>query len=97
MKRQAMGCRSSLSDDQRQQGPLIDGLALAREGDVTLLNDPVLVGELRAYRLSGCRVARFATGAQRRHDDTVIATAISWHGVTRGIRKPVTAEIARWA
>jgi hypothetical protein len=70
----------------RSKGPLIEGLAVAVErGDLALLPDPVLLGELGAYtieRLSGggFRYSAPAGG----HDDTVIATALAWYAVGQG-------------
>lgn len=76
----------------KSKTPLIEALALAIErGDVVLLNDPVLSGELRAYQLE-----RLPSGLYRynappgEHDDTVIATALAWYGVQRG---GITVEI----
>jgi hypothetical protein len=68
----------------KSKPPLIDALALALErGEITLLDDPVLKHELLAYTLQ-----RGAHGWQYQaphggHDDTVMATALSWWAVTR--------------
>lgn len=69
------------------KAPLIDALALAIErGDVGLLDDPVQKAELQAYQM-----LRLPSGAYRYsapdggHDDTVIALALSWYGVTSGV------------
>jgi hypothetical protein len=70
----------------QSKGPLIEGLALAIERcEIALLPDPVLIGELAAYRLErkpagGYRYSAPSGG----HDDTVIATALAWHGVRHG-------------
>jgi len=60
----------------------IDALALAFEtGDIAILNDPVLIGELQAYEQE-----RTQTGLRRfnapvgMHDDCVIALALAWQG-----------------
>jgi phage terminase large subunit-like protein len=67
--------------------PLIESLALALErGELAILNDPVLIGELQAYameRLPSGRIRYSAPSGE--HDDTVIATALAWHGATRGV------------
>lgn len=62
----------------------IEGLALAFErGDIQILNHPVLVNELIAYRAE-----RLPTGSTRysappgQHDDCVMALAIAWSAVT---------------
>jgi hypothetical protein len=63
--------------------PLIQGLALAFEqGDIHILNDPVLIGELQAYTIERLPSGNFRyTAPPGAHDDTVMATAIGWHGV----------------
>jgi len=70
----------------------IEGLALAFErGDIRILNHPVLINELTAYRAE-----RLPTGLTRynapagQHDDCVMALAIAWSGVTEQLR-PVYA------
>jgi hypothetical protein len=66
--------------------PLIEALSLAIErGDIAVLPDPVLLGELAAYSIErlpggGYRYSAPPGG----HDDTVIATALAWHGVLYG-------------
>ena len=67
----------------RSKGPLIEALALAMErGEVTLLDDPVLRGELAAYTLERLPSGLYRYGAPPGgHDDTVIAAALAWHGV----------------
>jgi hypothetical protein len=61
----------------------IEALALAFErGDIRILNDPVLVGELVAYqaeRLPSGLLRYGAPGGQ--HDDCVMALAIAWSAV----------------
>lgn len=64
----------------------IDALALAFErGDIAILDDPVLVGELQAYEMqplpSGLRRYSAPDGM---HDDTVMSLAMAWQGVGRG-------------
>lgn len=63
---------------------VIDALAMAFEqGAIRILNDPVLVGELQAYEMerlpSG--MLRYSAPAGM-HDDTVIALALAWSGVS---------------
>ena len=64
----------------------IEALALALEReDLSILANPVLVGELQAYEAQ-----RLPSGMLRynapsgMHDDTVIALALAWHGVDAG-------------
>lgn len=72
----------SFTTTVRSKAPLIEGLALAIErGDIALLPDEVLLNELASYTLE-----RMAGGGYRysappgMHDDTVIATALAYHG-----------------
>jgi len=72
----------------KSKSPLIESLALAIErNDISLLDDPVLLGELANYSLQ-----RLPSGAWRYsapsggHDDTVIATALAWYGAQRTSR-----------
>ena len=74
----------------KSKAPLIESLALAIEREeITLLDDPVLLGELRDFSLQ-----RLPNGAYRysappgSHDDTVIATALAWYG-TRFTGPPI--------
>ncbi|MBZ0296048.1 MAG: hypothetical protein K8L99_26040, partial [Anaerolineae bacterium] len=66
--------------------PLIEGLALAIErGELALLPDQTLLGELAAYQLERLPGGGYRYGAPSGlHDDTVIATALAWHGVIHG-------------
>ena len=68
------------------KSPVIDGLSLALErGDLVVLHDPVLRGELGAYRLERLPSGSYRYGApEGLHDDTVIALALAWHGVQEG-------------
>ena len=66
---------------------IIDGLALAFErGEIGILPDPVLIGELQAYQME-----RLPSGMLRysapdgMHDDTVMSLALSWYGATAGV------------
>lgn len=64
--------------------PLIESLALAFEREeLHIVNDPVLMGELQAYSMERLPSGRYRYSApQGMHDDTVIALALAWHGVT---------------
>ena len=66
--------------------PLIESLALAIErGQLSLLDDAGLLGELAAYSMSRGPSGAYRYGAPAGgHDDTVIALALAWHGVLRG-------------
>jgi phage terminase large subunit-like protein len=62
---------------------IIDGLALAFEqGELRILDDPILLGELMAYEME-----RLPSGLMRynapsgMHDDTVMALAFAWSAV----------------
>jgi hypothetical protein len=61
----------------------VDALALALEKqEISLINDPVLVGELQAYEAT-----RLASGMLRytappgSHDDTVVGVMLAWQGI----------------
>lgn len=73
----------------------IDELALAFErGDIAIIPDPVLVGELQAYEME-----RLPSGMMRynapsgMHDDTVMALAIAWQGL-KELTEPAAAGVA---
>lgn len=64
---------------------IIEGLALAFErGELKILADPVLIGELQAFDMerlpSG--LLRYAAPAGL-HDDCVMSLALAWHGASR--------------
>lgn len=63
---------------------VIDGLTLAFErGDIQILNDAALIGELQAYEME-----RTATGLPKygapegMHDDCVMSLALAWYGAS---------------
>lgn len=70
----------------RSKSALIEGLALALErGDVALLPDEVLLGELASYRLQRLPEGGYRYSAPPgAHDDCVIALALAWHGLQHG-------------
>lgn len=70
----------------RSKSPLIESLALAIErGELALLPDEVLLNELAAYTLERLPGGGYRYSAPPgMHDDTVIATALAWHGVQQG-------------
>lgn len=68
---------------------IIDGLALAFErGDIAILPDPTLIGELQAYEME-----RLPSGLLRYsapdglHDDTVMSLALAWYGIGKPTAK----------
>lgn len=65
----------------------IEGLALAFEqGALSILNDPVLVGELLAYEMERLPGGLIRYGAPAgMHDDTVMALALAWSGIGRRV------------
>jgi hypothetical protein len=65
------------------KAPLIEAFALAIErGELSLLSDAVLLGELLSYRMERLWGGGYRfTAPPDGHDDTVIATALAWHGV----------------
>jgi hypothetical protein len=60
--------------------PLIDNLTQAIEsGELAILPDPVLIGELEAYQYQAMPSGQARYGApEGMHDDTVIALALAW-------------------
>lgn len=70
---------------------LVNQLALAFEqGDIGILNDPVLLGELQAYTMERLPGGSYRyTAPAGLHDDTVMALALAWHGVS-------APRIVRW-
>jgi len=70
---------------------IIEALALAFErGDIRILNDPTLVGELQAYEMTRSPSGLYRYGApEGMHDDMVMALALAWHAAT--MPKPVLA------
>jgi hypothetical protein len=61
----------------------IDALAVAFErGDIRIIDDPVLIGELQAYEMSRSKTGlRTFSAPDGMHDDTVMALALAWQGV----------------
>jgi hypothetical protein len=70
----------------RSKAPLIEALALAIERrEIALLPDETLLNELAAYTLERLPGGGYRYGAPPGlHDDTVIATALAWHGARFG-------------
>lgn len=70
----------------RSKSALIEGLALALErGDLALLPDDVLLGELASYSLQRLPEGGYRYSAPPgAHDDCVIALALAWHGLQHG-------------
>jgi hypothetical protein len=60
----------------------IDALAVAFErGDIRILDDSVLIGELQAYEMTRSKTGlRTFSAPDGMHDDTVMALALAWHG-----------------
>lgn len=77
----------------------IESLQLGVEtGSLKIINDPVLINELQAYEMERLPSGRVRYNAPPgMHDDTVIATALAWHGMA--LSQPVEVEagtIALW-
>lgn len=62
---------------------IIDALALAFErGDIRILDDPLLIGELQAYTAERLPSGLVRYGAPAGfHDDCVMSLAIAWHDI----------------
>lgn len=85
LQEEGLPMRSFLTTS-KSKSPLIESLALAIErGDLGLLDDPTLLGELASYSLERLPGGGYRYGAPPGgHDDTVIATALAWYGVENG-------------
>ena len=61
----------------------IEALALAFERhEITIPNDPIVVGELQAYEMERLAGGSFRYNApEGMHDDTVMSMALAWHGI----------------
>lgn len=81
----------------QSKGPLIDSLALAFEkNEVSIFNDPMLMGELQAYTLERLPSGRFRYSApEGMHDDMVIALALAWWGTQQGVFSPGAISYAQ--
>jgi hypothetical protein len=84
----------------QKKAKLIEPLALAFErGELVILDDPVLIGELQAYqqeRLPGGQVKYGAPAGL--HDDAVMALALGWHRAQyrpRALDLPERMELKR--
>lgn len=66
--------------------PLIEELSLAIEkGDLKLLDDPIMTGELLAYERQASKTGRPTYNApEGSHDDVVMALALAWNAATTG-------------
>lgn len=70
---------------------IVEGLALAFErGDLAILPDDVLIGELESYTMERTAggLVRY-TAPEGMHDDTVIALALAWRGASRIVEGPI--------
>ena len=65
---------------------IITGLALALEqGELKLLNDAVVLGELQAYEMKQRAGLPSYSAPDGLHDDTVIALALAWQQCNSGV------------
>jgi hypothetical protein len=62
---------------------IIDGLSMAFErGEITILNDDILINELQAYEMTRLPSGLFRYSApEGMHDDCVMSLALAWAGV----------------
>lgn len=77
---------------------VIDALALAFErGDLSILPDPVLIGELQAFEMDRLPSGLFRYGApEGMHDDCVMSLALAWQGaISTAKAKVVTVDYER--
>jgi len=73
----------------------IEALALAFErGDITILNEPTLVGELQAYEMERLPSGRIRyTAPEGMHDDCVMSLALAWSGMRRPSARDLVAIV----
>jgi len=73
----------------------IESLALAFErGDITILNEPTLIGELQAYEMERLPSGRIRyTAPEGMHDDCVMSLALAWSGMRRPSARDLVAII----
>lgn len=67
--------------------PLIESLVLALDRrEITLLNDPIIKGEMMAYeRKVGVSGRSQYSAPEGLHDDCVMSIALAWYGVINGV------------
>jgi hypothetical protein len=76
---------SGFMTTSRTKEPLIRGLESAFEnGEIRILNDPVLIGELQAYEQEQLTTYWRFGAPEGMHDDCVISLALAWHGIGAG-------------
>ncbi len=65
--------------------PLIRGLESAfANGEIRILNDPILIGELQAYEQEQLTTYWRFSAPEGMHDDCVISLALAWSGISTG-------------
>lgn len=83
---------TAFTTTQQSKAIIIEGLALAIEkASIALLADDTQMAELEAYDMERLPGGAFRYNApQGMHDDTVIATALAWHGAQVPERRKAT-------
>jgi len=79
----------SFQTTNQSKAAAIDALALAFErGDVRIVADPVLLGELQAYEMERLPSGMLRYSApEGMHDDTVMALALAWQAAAHPLAK----------
>lgn len=76
---------------------VIDALALAFEQRaLRILDDPVLISELLAFTAEKLPSGLVRYAARSGHDDTVMALALAWHGVSDSMRAWTVDDLRRF-
>lgn len=80
---------------QQSKAQAVDALALALEkGEIKLLNNPTLVGELQAYEATRLPAGGMRYGApQGMHDDCVMSLMLAWWG--HAYCHPATVKVSK--
>ena len=70
---------------------LIDGLSLGFENrEITILNDPITIGELQAYEMETLASGMIRFGAPEGvHDDCVMALGLAWYAANHGLMETI--------
>jgi hypothetical protein len=78
--------------------PLIESLVLAFDrNEITVLNDPIIVGELMAYEAKTTASGRTQYSApEGLHDDCVIALALAWKACMGGVSVSYAPDLGNY-
>lgn len=89
LQAEGLRCWKGFTTTNESKAEVIQALALAFErGEVSIPDDPVLIGELEAFEMNRLPSGKWRYGApEGLHDDTVIALALAYEARNRGPRQ----------